>query len=156
MYKGPSLWSWSYGFEFESRSCWGTTLCDKVCQWLAAGRWFSTASSTNKTDRHDITEILLKVALNTITLTLKKIYRKNLVYLPLFQLLSHRNNLNVLFHHLSVQHQIYNTLALSGFSVPDTSIRSWYKNYLYILDFSPLTSKFFDKTFMFLIHRCLK
>ena len=30
------------------------------------GRWFSTGnpvSSTNKTDRHDITEILLKVAL---------------------------------------------------------------------------------------------
>jgi hypothetical protein len=27
-------------------------------------------SSTNKTDRHDITEILLKVALNTIILTL--------------------------------------------------------------------------------------
>jgi hypothetical protein len=27
-------------------------------------------SSTNKTDRHDITEILLKVALNTITITL--------------------------------------------------------------------------------------
>ena len=27
-------------------------------------------SSTNKTNRHDITEILLKVALNTITLTL--------------------------------------------------------------------------------------
>jgi hypothetical protein len=27
-------------------------------------------SSTNKTDHHDITEILLKVALNTITLTL--------------------------------------------------------------------------------------
>ena len=32
------------------------------------GRWFSPStpvSSTNKTDRHDITEILLKVALNT-------------------------------------------------------------------------------------------
>jgi hypothetical protein len=31
---------------------WGilnTTLCDKVCQWLAAGRWFSPVSSTNKT-----------------------------------------------------------------------------------------------------------
>ena len=27
-------------------------------------------SSTNKTDRHDITEILLKVALSTIILTL--------------------------------------------------------------------------------------
>jgi hypothetical protein len=49
-----------------------TTLCYKVCQWLAAGRWFSLGipvSSTNKTDHHDITEILLKVALNTITLT---------------------------------------------------------------------------------------
>jgi hypothetical protein len=33
------------------------------------GRWFSTGtqvSSINKTDLHDITEILLKVALNTI------------------------------------------------------------------------------------------
>jgi hypothetical protein len=35
-------------------------------------RWFSPGtpvSSTNKTDRHDITEILLKVALNTISQT---------------------------------------------------------------------------------------
>ena len=43
-----------------------TTLCDKVCQWLGPGRWFSLGSgvsSTNKTDRHDIAEILLKVAL---------------------------------------------------------------------------------------------
>jgi len=37
---------------------------------LATGRWFSPVSCTNKTDRHDITEILLlKVALNTITIT---------------------------------------------------------------------------------------
>jgi hypothetical protein len=45
-----------------------TTLCDKVCQWLATGLWFSPGppvSSTNKTDCHNITEILLKVALNT-------------------------------------------------------------------------------------------
>jgi len=36
-----------------------------------AGLWFSPGtpvSSTNKTDHHDITEILLKVELNTITL----------------------------------------------------------------------------------------
>ena len=36
-----------------------TTLCDKVCQWLATGRWFSPdplVSTCNKTDRHDITE----------------------------------------------------------------------------------------------------
>jgi ABC-type dipeptide/oligopeptide/nickel transport system permease component len=51
---------------------WGvldTTLCDKVCQWLATGRWFSPGSSVSssiKTDHHEITEILLKKALNTI------------------------------------------------------------------------------------------
>ena len=73
---GPS-WSWSYGCwiynylcnqclsrcEFESRSG------DTVCQWLATGQWFSPStpvSSINKTDRHDIAEILVKVALNTI------------------------------------------------------------------------------------------
>jgi hypothetical protein len=33
-----------------------------------------SASSTNKTDCHDTTEILLKVALNTITLTLVHYY----------------------------------------------------------------------------------
>jgi len=46
-----------------------TTLCDKVCWWLVTGWWFSPGpqvSSTNKTDCHDITEILLKVPLNTI------------------------------------------------------------------------------------------
>jgi hypothetical protein len=40
----------------------------KVYQLLAQGRWFSPgtpASSTTKTGRHDIAEILLKVALNT-------------------------------------------------------------------------------------------
>jgi hypothetical protein len=39
-----------------------TTLCDKVCQLLATGQWFSLGtpvSSTNKTDRHDITEIYI-------------------------------------------------------------------------------------------------
>jgi hypothetical protein len=41
---------------------------DKVYQLLAHGRWFSSgtpASSTTKTGRHDIAEILLKMALNT-------------------------------------------------------------------------------------------
>jgi hypothetical protein len=40
---------------------------DKVYQLLAHGRWFSPvtpASSTTKAGRHDIAEILLKVALN--------------------------------------------------------------------------------------------
>jgi tRNA U34 5-methylaminomethyl-2-thiouridine-forming methyltransferase MnmC len=39
--------------------------CDKVYQLLSHCRWFSPASSTTKTGRHDIAEILLKVALNT-------------------------------------------------------------------------------------------
>jgi hypothetical protein len=40
-----------------------------VFQRLATGQWFfpdTPVSSTNKTDCHDLTEILLKVALNTI------------------------------------------------------------------------------------------
>ena len=49
--------------------CTRYTLCDKVCQGLVTGGWFSPGtpvSSTNKTDRHDITEIVLKMALSTI------------------------------------------------------------------------------------------
>ena len=52
--------------EFKPRSWRGvldTTICDKVWLRLATGRWFSPdtlVSSTNKTDCHDITEILLK------------------------------------------------------------------------------------------------
>ena len=88
-------WLWSYGkliYNYLCNRClsplmlwvWillmqgvlDTALCYKVCQWLVAGRWFSRgtlASSTNKNDCHDIAEILLKVALNTITLTLTPI-----------------------------------------------------------------------------------
>ena len=64
--------------EFEPPRIWrdvlDTTLYDNVWQWLETGRWFSLrtlVSSTIKTDCHDITEILLKVTLNTLTLTLK-------------------------------------------------------------------------------------
>jgi hypothetical protein len=52
--------------EVESRSRRGvqvTTFCYKVCQWLATGRCFHPGilvSYTNKSDRHDIIEILLK------------------------------------------------------------------------------------------------
>jgi hypothetical protein len=53
-----------------------TTFCDNICQWIATGRWFSPGppiSSTDETDRHDITEILLIVALSTIKLKKVKI-----------------------------------------------------------------------------------
>jgi hypothetical protein len=79
--KGAS-WPWSYGswiYNYLCNQCLSplmlrvrisirarcTTLCDKVCHWLATGLWFSPGtpvSSSNKTDRNDITEILLKVA----------------------------------------------------------------------------------------------
>ena len=50
--------------EFRARC---TPLCDKVCQWLSAGRWGSKGTqvfSTNKTDCHDITKILLNSFIN--------------------------------------------------------------------------------------------
>ena len=103
--KGPS-WSWSYGswiYNYLCNRClspltlwfriplrWvvlDTTLCDKVYRWFAIGLWFSPGtlvSFTNNTDHNDITEILLKVALNTITLTLtlyKIIWPRLLYYL---------------------------------------------------------------------------
>ena len=55
-----------FSFFFRARS---TTLCDNVCQWFSPG---SPVSSTNKTDRHYISEILLKVTLNTIKQTNKQ------------------------------------------------------------------------------------
>jgi hypothetical protein len=61
-----TLWVWIP----LRRGVLDTTLCDKVCQWLATCRWFPPripVSSIHKTDRRDITEILLKLALNTIT-----------------------------------------------------------------------------------------
>jgi hypothetical protein len=41
------------------------TARDKAYQLLAHGRWFSPASSTTKPNRHDMAEILVKVALNS-------------------------------------------------------------------------------------------
>ena len=73
-----STWLWSYGswiYNYLCNQCLSplmsvwisiraryTTLFDKVCQWLTTGRWFSPdppVPSTNKADRHDITEIFL-------------------------------------------------------------------------------------------------
>jgi len=73
-------WPWSYGswiYNYLCNRCpsplmlWlrllprarCTTLCDKVCQWLAAGRLFSLGPPVSTTNK---TEILWKVALNTI------------------------------------------------------------------------------------------
>ena len=77
-------WPWSYGSWIYNSSC--NHCLSTLTLWFRIrpgevysiqhyviklsvtcdSRWFSPVSSTNKTDRHDITEILLKVALNTI------------------------------------------------------------------------------------------
>jgi len=92
-------WPWSYGswiYYYLCNQCLSplrlwvqilirarcTTLCDKVFEWLGTNLCFSLGppvSSTNKIDRHDIAEILLKVALNTI----KQTNKNNLMWLNL-------------------------------------------------------------------------
>ena len=56
-----------------TRGILNTTLCDKVCQWLATDQWFFSGTLVpppiTESDCHNITEILLKVVLNTINLT---------------------------------------------------------------------------------------
>jgi hypothetical protein len=64
--------------EFEYWSWRGVLYAlfgDQNCQWLVAGRWFSTGIPVSfshqwKWQPGDITKTLLKVALNTITLFL--------------------------------------------------------------------------------------
>ena len=83
IYTSEPSWSWwyygSWIYNYLGNSCllplklwvqiplmarcsWYNIMC-KVCWWFFPD---TLVSSTNKTDRHDITEILLKVALNTI------------------------------------------------------------------------------------------
>ena len=79
---------------YDERGVLDTTLCDKVCQWLEAGQWFSPGtlvSSINKTRRQDITEILFKVALNTkIRLSLWWIFTFLLFYLIITDMYCYR------------------------------------------------------------------
>jgi hypothetical protein len=102
LYMGTT-WSWLYGSRIYNYLCnqcltlctriplrrgvLDTTLCDKVCQWFTAGRWFflgSPVSFTNKTDRHEIIEIMLKVELNTMNVKLNL----NISYIDTNQLMS--------------------------------------------------------------------
>jgi hypothetical protein len=90
--QGP-LWSWSYGSWIYNYLCNQCISPLKLWVWIPHMvrctrcniMWWSLSvtcgksvvspgtlvSFTNKTDSHDIAEILLKVALNTMTLTLK-------------------------------------------------------------------------------------
>jgi hypothetical protein len=109
-YEGSS-WSWSHGswiYNYVCNQCMSSlklwvriqrmTRCDRYnIMWssLSVGRWFSPGtlvSFTNKADRHDITEILLKVALNTITLTLIPLF------VFCFRIRIHSSKLRLHFH----------------------------------------------------------
>ena len=103
-------------FEISIRArC--TTLCDKVCQWLSTCLWFSPdppVSSTNKTDRRNLTEILLKVALNTIKQTnkhhiifLNKIWHKNISLKKLIPPSSKFNIHSLLYHDIAQKYLTY-------------------------------------------------
>ena len=86
-------WSWSYGSLIYNYLCnrWSSPLT----LWVRVpfmGRYFviksvsdfrqvTPVSSTNKTDRHDITEILLEMALSSITLTQHRLFTYMIYYL---------------------------------------------------------------------------
>ena len=89
---------WSCEFESHSDEVYSIQHYVIVCQWLATGRWFSPGtpvSSTNKTDRCDKTEILLKVALNTIIQPNQQTRYCEKKVSPILSILNHLN-----FHHI--------------------------------------------------------
>jgi hypothetical protein len=82
-----------------------TILCDKLCQWLVTGQWFSpgpSISSTNKIDHHDITEILWIVVLNTIKQTIALQVQWN-IYVWILLL----NTLRLNFKRLSINYFLF-------------------------------------------------
>ena len=129
--------SWSYGsliYNYICNQCqsslmlrvwiplrWGvldTTLCDKICQWLATYWWFSPGTlvyCTNKTDCHDITEILLKVLLNTITLT-----PQNDKYFNILQFWQYNNLMQTWALWFSCSQRLLNYLVFKYFCYKNT------------------------------------
>ena len=137
---GRVSWPWSYGswiYNYLCNRCllplmfWVqilirvrcTTLCDKVCQWLAAGWWFSPGtpvSSTNKTDCHNIAEILLKVALNTIKQTNNLLLIQAHVCQSCFYLIICAHDIC----HMSAS--LYDDVSLTIMTYPHLDIFSWF------------------------------
>jgi hypothetical protein len=84
---------------------------DKVYQLLSRGRWFSPgipASSTTKTGRHDIAEILLKVVLNTINQSINLLVKPSI---PNFNIVHSKQS-----KHLLILHQ-YNDLKMEKYTI---------------------------------------
>ena len=85
--------------------------------WYKFFRSSTPVSSTNKTDHHDITEILLKVALSTITLTLNlwmmqlKIY----FFLFFFQITELENLMKITRQMKGFDKNLENLLLIKGY-----------------------------------------
>ena len=92
---------------------------------LATGQWFSPStpvSSTNKTDSHDITEILLKVALNTINQTIhyiKNLSRKVINECVMFYMDMFYNMLSVINLGFFILWYMFITYCLNAISVSE-------------------------------------
>jgi hypothetical protein len=86
----PIWYGFAPGFVNYKKGCTRLAVAsDKVYQLLAHGRWFTPASSTTKTGRHDIAEILLKVALNTKNQKIKLLYFNTQSYSVMLEPLDH-------------------------------------------------------------------
>ena len=78
--------------KLQKRCTLHAAASDKVYQLLAHDRWFSPStptSSTTKTGRHDIVEILLKMALNTINHKIKSTQSTYILWI-MFTVRSHQ------------------------------------------------------------------
>ena len=135
----------------------------QVCQWHATGRWFSPVLqffATNKTDRHDITEILLNVALNTTKQTnifsCKKGMRINIIctYIIL------RINISWYLIHVWRTMTKCNSIAWNGKRIPIETIRTtpilfFQSNVVVVLVFFVFLFLFFFFLYIFFIFLCL-
>ena len=96
-----------YSCEFESRlwrNVLDTTLCGKACQYICGISVFSLCTpvcSVNKTERHDITEVVLQVTLNTILVIVVAFF---FIHIQLFIILQWLSKVVCrLFHTLLIQ-----------------------------------------------------
>jgi hypothetical protein len=103
-----------------------------------AGRWFSLGtpvSSTNKTDRHDITEISLKVVLNTI----KQTNIVNSPHLKNSKKLQDRQQLNIILLKLQNTKERYkeHIFAKIGMVIDKRVCLRQVGGFLWVLQFPP-------------------
>jgi hypothetical protein len=127
------LMSW---LQFRSfRGVLHTTLSDTTCQWLAVCRFYSpvsSVSSTIKTDRQDITDILLK---GSLTLWLRRFVYNRTSCAVLCLTLFHDVILTAVWRYLpflfSLRISYSNTFLLQGVKISistDRNVNNLYSN----------------------------